>query len=403
MSASQRLRELWRIRLGHAGQDALDRARAAVGTARGGQARSNRDRSDLGRGLVLLGTVWTGGDTEPFDGSVVVDGRGMIDTIGPLGPVTLPGDVAVLGGPGYWIGPGVVDAHVHLAFGSAAECLAGGVVGVRDLGAPPALARQWRTGHRRPPAGQPFTAVAGPVITAPRGYPSRTWGRDGFAAPVGSAGQARQVVQRVAADGADLIKIALEPGTVGWPVPSPAAVRAVVQAAHAAGLPVVAHALVVDMVRRAVDAGVDELVHTPTERLPESVIDLIADAGVSVVSTLQTFFSVGVGRAAADNASALHRAGVRLRYGTDLGNDGTRPGVDPRELDRIADAGLGRMGALRAATEGSAAAPGMRLRTGMLRVGEPAALVLLPADPVAEPGAWRAPTAVLADGRLTLT
>ncbi|MEP6599218.1 MAG: amidohydrolase family protein [Actinomycetota bacterium] len=400
MSGSRRLGELWRNRLGKAGQDILERARTGLRMAGGERSSSS---GDLGRGIFLVGSVWPGGDAEPFEGTVVIDGRGVIDRMAPLSALSLPADITVLGGPGYWIGPGVVDAHVHLAFGSAAACLAGGVVGVRDLGAPPALARQWRTGHRRPAPGRPFTAVAGPVLTAPRGYPSRTWGRERYAAPVGSAGQARQVVQRVAADGADLIKIALEPGLVGWPVPSPAIVRAVVQAAHAAGLSVVAHALQVDMVRRALDGGVDELAHTPTERLPEQLVDRIAEAGIGVVSTLQTFFSAGSGRSAADNATALHRAGVRLRYGTDLGNEGTRPGVDPRELDRLADTGLGRSGALRAATEYSAGAPGIRRRTGLLRVGEPVALVLLPANPLAEPGAWRSPTAVLADGRLIVT
>ncbi len=87
-------------------------------------------------------------------------------------------------------------------------------------------------------------------------------------------------------------------------------------------------------------------------------------------------------------------------YGTDLGNTGTRAGVDPRELDRLADTGLGRLGALRAATEGAAGAYGVRGRTGRLRLGEPAALVLLSADPLIEPGAWRTPLAVVADGRL---
>jgi imidazolonepropionase-like amidohydrolase len=156
------------------------------------------------------------------------------------------------------------------------------------------------------------------------------------------------------------------------------------------------------MVRRAIDGGVDELAHTPTERLPDDLVEQIADARVAVVSTLQTFFSAGSGRAAAANAAALHRAGVVLRYGTDLGNDGTMMGVDPRELDRLADAGLGRLGALRAATELAAQSPGMRGRSGHLRVGEPAALVVLPGDPVAEPGFWRSPVAVLADGRLTV-
>ena len=89
-----------------------------------------------------------------------------------------------------------------------------------------------------------------------------------------------------------------------------------------------------------------------------------------------------------------------LRYGTDLGNAGTRPGVDPRELDRLADTGLGRLGALRAATAGSAAAPGVRFRSGLIEIGRPAAIVVLPGDPLAEPGVWRSPMAVVADGRL---
>jgi imidazolonepropionase-like amidohydrolase len=154
------------------------------------------------------------------------------------------------------------------------------------------------------------------------------------------------------------------------------------------------------MVTRALDAGVDELCHTPTERLSDALVERVADTGIPVVSTLQTFFSEGRGMSAGRNAANLHRAGVRLLYGTDFGNAGTRPGIDPRELDRLADAGLGRLGALRAATEGSARAYGVRGRTGRLTVGEPAALVMLAGDPLVEPGAWRSPRLVIADGRI---
>lgn len=386
----------------------LQRGAAALGAARAllaragaglGALREARAPAGLGRGVVLLGTVWAGGDADPFDGAVIVDGHGLISYLGPASAATLPVELPVLGGAGYWIGPGIVDAHVHLAFATP-DVLATGLVGVRDLGAPAPSARGWRTGHRTPPPGRPFVAVSGPILTAPQGYPSRSWGAAGFAAHLDSPGQARQLVHRIAADGADVIKLALEPGSADWPVPDPATVRAVVQAAHDTGLAVVAHALRADMVGRAVDAGVDELAHTPTERLPERLVDRIAEAGTAVVSTLQTFFSAGVGRDAAANAVALHRAGVRLWYGTDLGNAGTRTGVDPRELDRLAECGLGRLGALRAATEGSARAAGVRGRTGLLRRGTAAALVLLPDNPIAEPGVWRAPSAVLADGRL---
>jgi imidazolonepropionase-like amidohydrolase len=292
----------------------------------------------------------------------------------------------------------VVDAHVHLAFGDPAEMLAGGVVGMRDLGAPPCGFRAWRT----PSGAWPAVAVAGPLFTAPGGYPSQSWGAGGFAVGVPSAADAARMVREVLDQGVDLVKIALEPGD-GAPVPDPATVRAVVAAAHAGGVPVTAHALTVDMVGRALDAGVDELCHTPVERLGEPLVERIAAAGVPVVSTLQTFFSGGMGADAARNAAALHRAGVPLVYGTDLGNAGTRPGVDPRELDRLADAGLGRLGALRAATEGAARACGVRGPTGKIATGEPAALVLLAADPLIEPWVWRAPVAVVAGGEPVVT
>jgi imidazolonepropionase-like amidohydrolase len=370
----------------------IEPAAGAVATAPSG-IRSGH----LGRGVLLLGTVWPGGHEHAFDGAVVVDGKGIVRYLGPR-DATLPTDLPVLGGHGHWIGPGIIDAHVHLSSGTV-DCLGAGLVAVRDLGAPAELARRWRTGHRPPPPGRPFVAVAGPVLTASDGYPGVAADRAGFTAAVDSPGQARLVVHRLATDGADVIKIALESDN-GRPVPSPRTVAAIVEAAHGAGLATVAHALSAEMVRRAVDAGVDELAHTPVERLSDALIERIAEHGVAVVSTLQTFFSRGIGRAAADNAAALLSAGVEIRYGTDLGGPGTHPGVDPRELDRIAEAGAGRLGALRAATEAAARAPGIRGRSGLLRLGERAAAVLLPGDPVAEPGVWRAPTAVVADGRL---
>lgn len=350
------------------------------------------------RGVAFRGTVWEGGGTEPYRGAVVVAGTGRIASIGT--DPDLSDGLRVLGGGGCWVGPGVVDAHVHLAFGDAQAALRGGVVAVRDLGAPLELALRWRTGGS-PPGGAARVAVAGPVLTAPDGYPSRSWGADGFAEFLATPTDARRVVAGLASAGVDLVKVALEPAG-GAPVPAPAVLRAIVDAAHQAALPVTAHALTVAMVRRALDAGVDELAHTPVERLPDDLVQRIARSGIAVVSTLQCMFSAGAGSGAAANAAALHRAGVVLQYGTDLGNTGTRPGVDPRELDRLSQAGLGRLGALRAATEGSAAAFGMRAGTGRLVVGQPAALVLLGGDPLLEPGLWRAPRAICADSWLTV-
>ncbi|HEX6756390.1 MAG TPA: amidohydrolase family protein [Mycobacteriales bacterium] len=400
----------------HARGGAVDRLRAlvrgtgiAVAAVRTPRARRiTRPAGDtgLGRGVALRGIVWPGAGAEPYDGVVLVGPDGRVDRIGPTAAVPIPVGVRVVGAAHTWVGPGVVDAHVHLAvgneaFGNEQEALRGGVVGVRDLGAPIGDALRHRTGHRRPPAGSPYVGVAGPIITAPGGYPSRSWGAGGFATPVTNPAHARLVVRGLAGDGVDVVKVAVERGKeAGWPVPPTTVLRAVVAAAHDAGLRVVAHALTAEAVGRVLDAGVDELAHTPAERLAEPLVDRIAAAGIPVVSTLQTFFSGGGGRDAAANAAALHRAGVPLVYGTDLGNAGTRAGVDPRELDRLADTGLGRLGALRAATERSAAVAGVRLRTGRLVAGEPAAAVLLNGDPLVEPGVWFRPRVVICDGRL---
>lgn len=270
---------------------------------------------------------------------------------------------------GAWVGPGIVDAHVHLAFGPFEEMLAGGVVAVRDLGAPPGLAARVRASN---------VAVAGPLLTAPGGYPSRSWGAGGFAAFVRDAADARRVVRAL---DADVVKVALEPAN-GQPVPDPETVRAIVDAAHDRGLPVTAHALTEAMVVRALDAGVDELCHTPVEPLSAHAVDRIAQSGVPVVSTIECH-----GDAAAANAALLHAAGVRLVYGTDLGNAGTRTGADPRELRRLADAGLGPQGAFDAATR-------------PIVLGEPARVVVLDGDPVEDPERWRTPVAVVSDGRL---
>ena len=352
---------------------------------------------------MLRGQVWAGGD-EPVlvEGVVVVAYDGTVLRLGPATEVDVPLELPTFGGAGHWVGPGLVDAHVHLAFGAPELALTGGVVAVRDLGAPPSDAARWRAASGFP--GQPVVSVAGPLITAPGGYPSRSWGAAGFARFVATPDAARSAVAELADGGSaggpvDVIKLALEPGG-GQPVPDAATAAAVVNAAHDCGLAVTAHALSPAMVVRALDAGVDELCHIPTEPLPSSLVERVATAGVAVVSTLHTHAGGGspasvASAAVLGNAAALYRAGVPLRYGTDLGNAGTRPGAEPRELDLLARAGLGSLGALRAATDGAASAPGLPGRvTGRLEEGRPAYAVVLSGDPLRQPEVWRRPVAV---------
>src|SRR5262245_27490163 len=346
------------------------------------------------RGCVFRGDLWRGGAAEPEPNSVVIiDRAGEIAAVGPAAELPVPADLPSYGGEGSWLGPGLVDAHVHLAFGRLEEMLSGGVVAVRDLGSPLQAGLRWLAAPRGP-----AVVVAGPILTAAGGYPTNSWGADGFGASVTRPGPAREVVTDLSRAGIQLIKIALEPA-VGQPVPSAAITRAVVDAAHEAGIEVVAHALSVEMVERAVAAGVDELAHTPVERLPQPLIDKIAAAGTTVVSTLHALVAYPES-AVRENADALVRAGVPIAYGTDFGNEGTRTGAEPRELALLARAGLGMRGAVLAATSRAAGLAGLSRVAGLgsISVASPAYCVVLPTDPFLDPQAWRTPLASAAKG-----
>src|SRR3954454_15654466 len=163
------------------------------------------------RGRVLIGRVWPGGNREPIDdGAVAFDASGRVAAIGARSALDLLVDLPVTGNDSTWVGPGIVDAHVQLAFGTPAEVLAGGVTSARDLGAPLSAATGWRTTGSRPPHTSPHVAVAGPLLTAPDGYPSRGWGRGGFAEFLTDAVAAAEVVRAMAAS-VDVVKVALEP------------------------------------------------------------------------------------------------------------------------------------------------------------------------------------------------
>ena len=302
-----------------------------------------------------------------FDGERLVDGP--TDVAVALGTVLGVGDGLSLAGSGEvttieggWLFPGFVDAHVHLSMSEPEAVAAGGVTGVLDLGSP---LRYAFAAH--PPIR---FAAAGPLITARRGYPTTSWGANGYGLEVNDPEQAADAVALLADGGAAMIKFAIEPR--GGPVLDGATLRSVVDAAHARGLKVAAHALAVDAVAQALEVGADVLAHTPVERLPGDLVAALGAAGVHVISTVRAFGDSPDARA---NVAALADAGCVVAYGTDLGNGAIRPGIDPDELAILDEALSGRDRALAAATSVSGALAG---HGGRIADGAPADLVWVP-------------------------
>ena len=284
--------------------------------------------------------------------------------------------------------PAFVDAHVHLSVAGsvpevAAAELRGGVAAVLDLGEP----------ERTLPLAAPPLRVrfAGPLLTAPRGYPTQSWGANGYGLELATPSEGRAAVLRLSKAGVRFVKLAFDRR---FPVLDAEVARAVADEAHRLGLRVAAHALDADAVRRALSAGADVLAHTPVEPLPDDLVQQAAARHVWLVSTLHAF---GGTSAALDNLRRLRAAGVRVAYGTDLGNQGTAPGIDANELALLGKAGFSGREAIEAATSAAAELLG-EPDLGHLRKGAAASLIGVPEAALQDPRALARPTLVLIDG-----
>ncbi|HEV2951438.1 MAG TPA: amidohydrolase family protein, partial [Actinomycetota bacterium] len=216
-----------------------------------------------------------------------------------------------------------------------------GVTAVRDLGWPVERIFPLADASEMPSFDGPLIRAAGPMLTAPDGYPMRDgWAPPGTGRELTSPEDAVVAVEELARLGAAAIKVSLN--AEAGPTPSDAELAGICDAARAADLPVTAHAQGKGQVERALGAGVDELAHTPWIRLSDEVIQA-ASAQMRIISTLD-ILSFGRDtpeiRTALDNLRRFHVAGGTITYGTDLGNGSIPPGIHTREARLMVEAGL---------------------------------------------------------------
>jgi imidazolonepropionase-like amidohydrolase len=371
--------------------------------------------------------------------TVLVDG-GTIAGVEPAG-AALPADCAVTDLPDATLLPGLVDAHVHLCGDSSpvaldrfpelsdddldgiieaslAAHLAAGVTAVRDLGdARFAVADRHRGGDG------PTVVAAGPPVTCPAGHCA---GMGGEAAGIDGL---RAAVRARVEHGVDVVKIMtsgglMTPGTDAFACQfSLDELRAVVDEAHRAGLPVTAHAHALAAVEMCVAAGVDGIEHctcvTPEQlRLPPELGEAIAAAGIRVCPTLGRrpgFDPPPYVQAVLDrhhisdenligHVGALHRAGITLIAGIDAGINPAKPhGILAEQLILMIDAGISPAEALVSATSAAARACGLAARTGRLAPGLDADLIAVAGDPFTDITALRDVRLVVSRGREAVT
>jgi len=374
--------------------------------------------------------------------TVMVDGESIVG-VAPGRP-DLPDGTEVATYDGTLL-PGLFDCHVHLVASSVVGSLeqagvltddeldarirdslaaqaAGGVTTVRDLGD-----RHYRTLEARSLPGRPRVVAAGPPITEPGGHCHYLGGEAS-----GVEGVRRAVAERVE-HGVDVIKVMasggmLTQGTDAFGVQfSDDELRAVVAAAHGAGLQVLAHAHSLAGIRHAVAAGVDGIEHLTglTEeglQMPDEVIELVAAAGIQVCPTggadlakvpppelmapglRDALERVGLDFPTMYATRVAHFArirshGVRVVSGTDAGISPPKAhgGVGFAVLDLV-KAGYPVAEALATATSGAADSCGLAGVTGSLRPGLAADLLVVDGDVAVDPEALLRPAAVWVRG-----
>lgn len=323
-----------------------------------------------------------------------------------------PSGGQVMDAAGWWVTPGFVDAHSHLAWSDFDAADRSTDEAVRATGAATNQLATLRAG---------VTAVrdAGgydPVLRdrlADRPGP-RVWLSVDILGPADALG-ARHLRDRVAAladAGAGWIKVAATGGVGAGerqlePVFTRDELAAIVGAAGAAGLPVMAHAWGGPAVDQAIDLGVASIEHGVFLTAAQAV--RAASAGVFVVPTLWIYTEVlrlAVGgvlpgglvpaarRAVAAHPTAVRHcldAGVTLAMGTDAGLP-SQHGRNLHEVAAMIDAGVPSAMALAAATAG-----GTQLLEGVadpLAPGRPADLVFFDRDP-GDPATLRSSDAVV--------
>ena len=211
--------------------------------------------------------------------------------------------------------PGLVNAHVHIARGGGFEprepplplqvartfagTLAAGTTTVGDLGCPAPLARALRAHVHATPSAGPDVVAAGPVLTAPNGYPldwmPRWVARLGAAVACGDERDAARAVEHIASSGMDVVKLAVmhqsyaEAPLRAVDVPT---ASAIVREAHRHGLRVLAHAHSNADYGVALAAGVDALMHSSFNPLDDELVQRVRDAGIPVCPTLWVFESI---------------------------------------------------------------------------------------------------------------
>lgn len=347
--------------------------------------------------------------------------------------------------------PGLIDSHVHitseqgpdarlnaLISTSADDAIAGagfgmktlqaGFTTVADLGAETNAIMALRKGIARGVIAGPRIIAAGPAVSVhgghgdvngvPRSLVDLYRGPGVCSGPDDCARATRELVR----DGADIIKITATGGVLSDTAAglgqqfTDDELAAIVQAAHAMGRKVTAHAHGVDGINSFLKAGGDSIEHG-TYADAESA-ELFKKNGAYLVPTLlagdfvareaakpDTFLTpnqkqkaLQAGPLMLDMLRRMHAAGVKIAFGTDTGV--SAHGDNAQEFALMVKAGMTPLQTIQAATVNAADHFGLTAEIGSIAPGKTADIIAVGGDPLSNVRELESVDFVMAKGKV---
>ena len=352
---------------------------------------------------VLHGTLvnGTGATVTPDSAVIIRDDR--IEAVGKADRVGIPGDAEIIDATGRTVMPGVIEGHAHVPGAPVGQkwlrlSLQRGITTVASVSAN-IDGIKLRDGIDSGDIRGCARLIAGCVVTPTNGH-VRFRDADG-------PWETRRAVREMAQARADFIKTAASGGffspheTCSVRNYTLAELAALVDEAHAWGLPVVCHVHTQPGLNNCIRAGVDQIHHGAF--IDEEAVRGIKEKGLVYMPTLAVTCDRNI-EALADQpwqtkemiqSQPIHRAGVRLAHelGVRIAVGDDYPGTAKTwkigdrtmyEMMELVKCGLTPMEVIVAATKTNAEAYGKLDDLGTIEPGKKADLLVVSGDPLSD-------------------